>query len=102
MIILRQKMQAKPDKSDELMAGLADIIAPARATKGVVSFDIARVLLEPHSFIATAIYEDGGALERQESSPEVHRAMARFRDWLAAPPERMIYDASRDPGLVQP
>jgi quinol monooxygenase YgiN len=98
MIILRQKMQAKPDKSDELLAGLADIIASARATKGVINFDIARVLLEPHSFIATALYEDGGALERQESAPEVHRAMAMSPDWLAAPPERTIYEVSRDGG----
>ena len=29
MLILRQKMHAKPDKSDELMAALAEIIAPA-------------------------------------------------------------------------
>ncbi len=29
MIILRQKMRAKPDKSDELMAALAEIITPA-------------------------------------------------------------------------
>ena len=36
MLILRQKMRAKPDKSDELMAALAEIIAPARATEGVI------------------------------------------------------------------
>ena len=77
MLILRQKMRAKPDKSDELMAALAEIIAPARATDGVISLDIARVLLEPDSFIATAVYEDGAALERQESRPEVHKVMAR-------------------------
>ena len=59
MLILRQKMRAKPDKSDELMAALAEIITPARATEGVISLDIARVLLEPDSFIATAVYEDG-------------------------------------------
>jgi hypothetical protein len=47
MLILRQKMRAKPDKSDELMAALAEIIAPARATEGVISLDIARVLLDP-------------------------------------------------------
>jgi quinol monooxygenase YgiN len=93
-------MQSIPDKSDELMGSLADIIAPARATMGVISFDIACVLLEPHSFIATAIYEDRAALERQESSPEVHRAMAMFPEWLAAPPERMIYEASPHPALV--
>ena len=58
MLILRQKMQAKPDKSDEFSAALAEIIAPARATEGVISLDIARVLHEPDSFIATAVYED--------------------------------------------
>ena len=63
MLILRQKMLAKPAKSDELMAALDEIITPARATEGVISLDIARVLLEPDSFIATAVYEDGAALE---------------------------------------
>ena len=100
MIILRQKMRAKPDKSNELMSALAEIIAPARATDGVISLDIARVLLEPDSFIATAVYEDGAALERQESAAEVHRAMAMFADALEAPPERTLFDASVDPTLV--
>ena len=100
MVILRQKMVAKPDKSDELMAALAEIIAPARATEGVISLDIARVLLEPDSFIATAVYEDGAALERQESRPEVHKVMAILPESLAAPLERTIFDASVDPALV--
>jgi quinol monooxygenase YgiN len=100
MLILRQKMQAKPDKSDELMAALAAIIAPARATEGVISLDIARVLLEPDSFIATVVYEDVAALERQESSPEVHRVVGLLAESLAAPLERTIFDASPDPALV--
>jgi quinol monooxygenase YgiN len=98
MLILRQKMHAKPDKSDELMAALAEIITPARSTEGVISLDIARVLVEPDSFIATAVYEDGAALERQESRPEVHKVMVP--DSLAAPLERTIFDASVDPALV--
>src|SRR5467141_104074 len=100
MLILRQKMRAKPDKSDALMSALAEIITPARATQGVVDFDIARVLRDPDSFIATAIYEDGAALERQESLPEVHRVMAMLPDSLVAPPERTIFDAALDPTLV--
>ena len=100
MVILRQKMRAKPGKSDELMAALAEIITPARATEGVISLDIARVLLEPDSFIATAVYEDGAALERQESRPEVHKVMAMLPESLAAPLERTIFDASLDPALV--
>jgi quinol monooxygenase YgiN len=97
MVILRQKMRSKPDKTGEVMAALAAIIAPARATEGVIKLDIARDLLDPDSFVATGIYEDGAALERQESAPEVHRAMAMFTETLAAPPERTIYDASLDP-----
>jgi quinol monooxygenase YgiN len=100
MVILRQKMRSKHDRSDEVMAALAAIIAPARATRGVMHLDIARDLLDPDSFIATAVYEDGAAVERQESAAEVHRAMAMFAEALAAPPERTFFDASVDPNLV--
>jgi len=100
MVILRFKIHSKPDKSDELMAALAEIITPARATEGVINFDIARVLRDPNRFIATAVYEDGAALERQESLPEVHRVMAMLPESLVTPPERTIYDASLDPTLV--
>jgi quinol monooxygenase YgiN len=100
MVILRQKMRAKPDKLDEVTAALAEIVPGARATEGVINLDIARDLVDPDSFVATGIYEDGAALERQESAPEVHRAMALFSESLVAPPERTIYDASLDPTLV--
>ena len=100
MVILRQKMQAKADKKDEVASALADIVSPARATEGVIHFDIARDLLDPDWFIATAVYEDNAAVERQESSSEVHRAMAMFADALAGPPERTFFDASVDPVLV--
>ena len=100
MLILRQKMVAKPEKRDELMAALAEIIEPARATEGVISLDIARVLHEPDSFIATVVYEDGAALERQESRAEVHKVVAMLPDSLAVPLERTIFDAFLDPALV--
>ena len=62
--------------------------------------DIARDLLDPDSFVATGVYEDGAALERQESRPEVHKVMAMLPESLAAPLERTIFDASVDPTLV--
>ena len=67
------------------MAALAEIITPARATEGVINFDIARTLLDPDSFIATALYENGAALERQESLPQVARVMAMLPESLVAP-----------------
>jgi quinol monooxygenase YgiN len=55
MVILRFKIHARPGKSDELRAVLTEIITPARATEGVINFDIARDLDDPDSFIATAV-----------------------------------------------
>ena len=91
MIILRFKIRSKPDKRDDLMGALAEIITPARATEGVINFDIARTLLDPDSFIATAIYENGTALERQESLPEVEGSWrcCRSRSWRR-PSERSL------------
>jgi quinol monooxygenase YgiN len=100
LVILRFKVHSKPEKSDEVLSVLADIIPAARATEGVINFDIARTLNDPDAFIATAVYDDGAALERQESAPEVHRAMAIFPESLVAPPERTIFDASINPVLV--
>jgi quinol monooxygenase YgiN len=100
MIILRQQMRSKPERTEDVWAALAAIVPGARATPGVITLDIARDLLDPDSFVATAVYDDAAAVERQESAPEVHAAMSMFRDALAAPPDRKFYDASRDPSLV--
>jgi quinol monooxygenase YgiN len=100
MVILRFKIRSKSDKRDELMAALAEIITPARATEGVISFDIARTLLDSDSFIATALHADGAALERQESRPQVARVVAMLPESFVEPPERTIFDASVDQMLV--
>jgi quinol monooxygenase YgiN len=100
MLILRQKMVAKPDKRDELGAALAEIMGPGRGVEGVISLDIANVLHEPDAFIATVVYEDAAAIERQESRPEVSKVVAILPDALAAPLERTFFDAVPDPALV--
>jgi len=94
MVILRFKIHSRPEKSDELMACAGEIITPARAIDGVINFDIARVLRDPDWFIATAVYEDGAALERTGVPFRVHRVMAMLPESLVAPPERTIYAAS--------
>jgi quinol monooxygenase YgiN len=93
MIILRFKVHCQPDKTDELMAALSEIVDPARATEGVLSFDIARDLLDPDSFIATGVYEDYAALKQQESLPQVDTVMAMLPPSLEAPPERTVFNA---------
>lgn len=68
--------------------------APSRALAGVVSFDIGRDLTNPNAFIATEVFEDREALDRQESQPQVERVLALLGDSLVAEPEATIFEVS--------
>ena len=94
MIVLRFKLQCQPDKADEVMAALSEVIVPARATTGVVSFDIARDLTDPNTFIATEVFEDEAARERQESLPQVGHVMSLLPQSVTRPPEATIFHVS--------
>jgi quinol monooxygenase YgiN len=94
MIVLRFKVQCQPEKTEAMIAAMSAVIAPARATEGVVSFDIARDLTDPNSLIATEVFEDEAARARQEALPQVPTVMALLPDSLAAPPEATVYHVS--------
>jgi quinol monooxygenase YgiN len=94
MIVLRFKIQCRPEKCEEVAAALAEVIGPARTVKGVIAFDVARDLTDPNSFIATEVFEDAAARERQESLPQVGKVMSLLPDSLAAPPEATVYHVS--------
>ena len=87
-------MQCQPEKSEQVRAVFEEVIAPSRAVEGVISFDIARDLANPNSFIATEVFKDQAALERQESLPEVGNVMGVLGESLAAPPEATIFQVS--------
>ena len=94
MIVLRFKVQCKPDKSAELSAAFADVVAPSRATDGVISFDIARDVADPNSFVATEVFGDAAARGRQEALPEVGKVMSLLPTVAAAPPEATLFHVS--------
>ena len=94
MIVVRFKVQCQPEKTEQVMAAFEDVIAPSRAVDGVISFDIARDLADPDSFIATEVFEDRAALDRQESLPEVARTLAVLEESLVAAPEATIFHVS--------
>ena len=94
MIVVRFVMTCRPDKTDEAIGVLREVVAASRGLDGVVSFDIGRDLVDPNSLIATEVFTDREALDRQESLPEVARAMQLFEDALAAPPEATIFHVS--------
>lgn len=94
MIVVRFKVQCKPEKVEQAMAAFEEVIAPSRAVDGVVSFDIGRDLADPDSFIAVEVFEDRTALERQESLPEVEKTIGLLEEFLAAEPEATIFHVS--------
>jgi quinol monooxygenase YgiN len=94
VIVIRFKVQCQPEKTDQLEAAFRGVIAPSRAVDGVISFDIANDLADPNSFIATEVFEDQAARDRQESLPEVGKVMAILPDSLAAPPEATVFHVS--------
>ena len=94
MIVVRFKVQCQPEKTAQVMAAFEEVIAPSRAVAGVISFDIARDLADPDSFIAVEVFEDRAALERQESLPEVGKTLAVLGKSLAAEPEATIFHVS--------
>lgn len=94
MIVILFKVQCRPEKTDEARAVFEQVIGPSRQVEGVISFDVARDLTDANSFIATEVFEDDAARERQEALPEVARVMAFLPDALAAPPEATLYRVS--------
>jgi quinol monooxygenase YgiN len=46
------------------------------------------------SFIATEVFDDQSAGDRQESVPEVGKVMAILPESLAAPPEETVFHVS--------
>jgi quinol monooxygenase YgiN len=94
MIVVRFKVQCQPEKTEQVMAAFEEVIAPSRGVDGVVSFDIARDLTDPDSFIATEVFEDRAALDRQESLPEVKKTLAVLEQSLTAEPEATVFHVS--------
>jgi quinol monooxygenase YgiN len=94
MIVLRFKVQCRPEKTEEALAAFQAVIAPSREVEGVISFDIARDLADPNSIVAVEVFEDEAARERQESLPEVATVMSLLPDAVAAPPEATVFEVS--------
>jgi quinol monooxygenase YgiN len=94
VIIVRFRVECRPEKTEEIAEALRAVIAPSRALDGVISFDIARDLADPNAFIATEVYDGRTTLDRQEALPEVRAVLAMIEAAVAAEPEATIFHVS--------
>src|SRR5919197_779877 len=94
MIVVRFKVQCQSERTEEALAAFAAVVPPSRRVEGVITFDIARDVLDPNSIIAVEVFEDEAARQRQESLPEVASVMSLLPEILAAPPEATVFQVS--------
>src|SRR3984893_1205788 len=94
MIVIRFKVRCQPERIEEAVAAFAAVVPPSREVDGVISFDIARDVVDPNSIIAVEVFEDEAARERQESLPEVGRVMSLLPEIVAAAPEATVFEVS--------
>ena len=94
MLVVRFKVQCQPGKSEALIAAFREIVASSRGLDGVVSFDIGRDVTDPDSFVATEVFTDRAALDRQEALPAVRNALGVLEESVAAEPEATIFHVS--------
>ena len=94
MIVLRFKVQCQPDKTSTVADAMKDVVAASRSLPGVIHFDVARDVSESNTLIATEVFEDVAARERQESLPEVSKVMSLLPDAMASAPEATVFHVS--------
>jgi len=94
MIVVRFKVSCRPDRLDDALKAFEAVVLPSRALAGVINFDIGQDLTDPNSIIATEVFEDRAALDRQESLPEVAYVMGLFNEIVAGEPEETIFEVS--------
>ena len=94
MIVVRFTVRCQPDRDEEALQAFEKVVAPSRALDGVIHFDIGQDLTDRTSIIATEVFEDRAALDRQEALPEVRHVMALFPEIIAGEPEATVFEVA--------
>ena len=94
MIVLRFKVQCQPDKVEAIADAMRDVVAASRSLTGVIHFDVGRDLTDDNALVATEVFMDVGARDRQEALPEVAKVMSLLPTGLTGPPEATLFHVS--------
>ena len=95
MIIVRFWFRTQLGRGDEAAAALLPVLEASRALPGVISIDFGRDITDPDSFVATELYEDRAALDRQEALPETIAALATLKGGIIAESDALIHVVER-------
>jgi quinol monooxygenase YgiN len=102
MLVVRFKVRCQPGRTGEVAAAMEAVAMASRELPGVVHFDVARDLTDADALIATEVFDDREAMERQEAQPEVARVVELLQSGAASDgPEWTIYEiaSSESPAM---
>ena len=99
MLIVRFAFRCHPGRADDAIAVLGPVVLASRVLPGVIALDIARDITDPDAFVATELYEDRAALDRQMALPETITALEALRDGIVAEREALIHHVDRTEGF---
>jgi quinol monooxygenase YgiN len=94
MVLVRFAFRCHPGRAEDAVAALLPVVAASRALPGVISIDFGRDITDPDAFIATELYEDRAALDRQEALPETIAALAALKDGIIAESDALLHHVS--------
>lgn len=95
MIVVRFKVRCNSDRTEQMAAAMRDVVSAARALAGVVHFDVGRDVADDDALIATEVFEDRAAMEREEQLSEVAKVVELMQSGaLAGPPEWTIFEVA--------
>lgn len=95
MLVVRFRVRCQAAKSDAMIKRMDAVVRAARKLDGVVHFDIGRDITDPNALVATEVFEDRAAMEREEAIPEVAAVIDLIQDGaLTEPPAWTIYDVT--------
>jgi quinol monooxygenase YgiN len=95
VIVVRFKVQCVPSRTAEMVEAMADVVLAARELPGVVHFDVARDVTDADALIATEVFADRAAMEREEALPAVAKVVELLQGGaITEAPEWTIYDVA--------
>jgi len=95
MIVVRFKVQCQPDRTKDVVTAMLDVVKVARSLPGVIHFDIACDLTDQNTLIATEVFQDSEAMQREEALPEVAKVVELMQGGaLTGPPERTRFEVA--------
>jgi len=95
MIIVRFKVRCQSSRTEDVAGAMHGVVEAARSLPGVIHFDIGRDLTDSDALIATEVFEDRGAMQREEALPEVAKVVELMQGGaLAGPPEWTVFAVS--------